>query len=259
MDNNQKLIYYKYLLDTGRIDEITYRDEVNKLKNPRIKRALNTTLETKLTVIVLVVFAVFMAWNIRKSSIKKAFENIDDFYNIPSPVQQSASGQVIKTIDDTDVEITFKYSYVLAGRVVDVQPYLPTKIQNKLSPIDIGVTWGFLARDEYHNTVEWSSAGTRFLTFRTNNTELTSNMNRVTQHLSNNHLIPATDELERQIKSIKEGDYIKLDGYLVDVYHTVGTNGYFKWNSSISRSDGGDGACEVIYVTNLSWLETANQ
>lgn len=258
MDNNQKLIFYKYLLDSGRIDEITYRDEVNKLKNPRIKRVQNTTLETKLTVIVLVVFAIVMIWNIRNSSMKKAFEDIDDFYNIPAPIQQSASGQVIKTVDDTDVEITFKHSYILAGRVVDVQPYLPTKVQNKLSPIDIGVTWGFLARDEYHNTVNWSSVGNRFLTFKTNNPELTSNMNRVTQHLSNNHLIPATDDLEKQIKSIKEGDFIKIEGYLVNVYYDVGTNGYFTWNSSTSRSDNGDGACEVIYVTNLSWLQTAN-
>ena len=223
MDNNQKLIYYKYLLDTGRIDEITYRDEVNKLKNPRIKRIQNTTLETKLTVIVLLVFIIVMVWNIRNNSMKKTFENIDDFYNIPAPVQQSASGKVIKTIDNTDIEITFKYSYILAGRVVDVQPYLPTKVQNKLSPIDIGVTWGFLARDEYHDTIKWSSAGTRFLNFRTQNPELTRNMNRVSQHLSNNHLIPATDEIEKQIKSIKEGDFIKIEGYLVNVYHDIGT------------------------------------
>lgn len=258
MDDNQKLIYYKYLLDTGRIDEITYRDEVNKLKNPRIKRVSNLALETKLTIIVIVVFAIVMFWNIKNDSAKRAFENIDDFFNIPSPIQQSASGQVIKIIDDTDVEITFKYSYILAGRVVDVQPYIPVKIQNKLSPIDIGVTWGFLARDEYHNTVEWSSAGTRFLTFKTSNPELTSDMTRVTQHLSNNHLIPADDEIEKQIKSIKENDFIKVEGYLVNVYHDVGTNGYFTWNSSTSRSDNGDGACEIIYVTKLSWLQTAN-
>ena len=257
MDNNQKLIYYKYLLDTGKIDEITYRDEVNKLKNPRIKRVANATLEVKLITIIITFFVIFMFWNIKKDSMRRAIENIDDFFNIPAPIQQSASGQVIKTIDNTEVEITFKNSYILAGRVVDVQPYFPTKVQNKLSPIDIGVTWGFLARDENHNTVKWSSAGNRFLTFKTSNPKLMNDMTRVTQHLSNNHLIPADDEIEKQIKALKVDDYIKIEGYLVNVYYTVGTNGYFTWNSSTSRSDKGDGACEIIYVTKLSWLETA--
>ncbi len=31
--------------------------------------------------------------------------------------------------------------------------------------------------------------------------------------------------------------------------------GSARWNSSTSRTDTGDGACEIIYVTDVKWLK----
>jgi hypothetical protein len=38
-----------------------------------------------------------------------------------------------------------------------------------------------------------------------------------------------------------------MEGYLVNINGMVG-NGTVRWNSSLTRNDTGDGACEVFYV-----------
>ena len=43
-------------------------------------------------------------------------------------------------------------------------------------------------------------------------------------------------------------DYLELKGYLVDVDHDSG----WMWRTSMSRTDSGDGACEIVYVESLS-------
>ena len=72
---------------------------------------------------------------------------------------------------------------------------------------------------------------------------------------SNNHLIPANDVIKREIKKIKRGDYVEIKGYLVDINGSNSGDGSFYWNSSKSREDTGDGSCEVIYVTDIEWLD----
>jgi hypothetical protein len=58
------------------------------------------------------------------------------------------------------------------------------------------------------------------------------------------HLIPADDEIDDLIKSVRPGNIIMLKGYLVAVTSEDG----WRWKSSLSRKDSGAGACEVIWV-----------
>ena len=57
------------------------------------------------------------------------------------------------------------------------------------------------------------------------------------------------------LRNVKEGDYIKIEGYLVYLYYS-NEDGRGEWTSSLTRTDRGDGACEVIYVKNITWLKT---
>ena len=106
--------------------------------------------------------------------------------------------------------------------------------------------------------MNWSSAGNRYLSwYSSDGLWISENggTDKISEYFSNNHLIPSDKKIENQIKSIKENDFVKIDGYLVNVYCKKSNGSYFYWNSSTSRSDSGNGACEVIYVTNISWLE----
>ncbi|MBP3205774.1 MAG: hypothetical protein J6M66_10185 [Lachnospiraceae bacterium] len=77
----------------------------------------------------------------------------------------------------------------------------------------------------------------------------------VTEHSSNNHLIPADDTVKKQIKRIKVGDHVRLKGYLVNLDGGKADGSTFYWHSSTTRSDSGAHSCEVIYVTGVEWMD----
>ena len=60
-------------------------------------------------------------------------------------------------------------------------------------------------------------------------------------------MIPKNDRIATQLMRLRVGDYVELAGYLVQAHFETGT-----WTSSLTRSDTGDGACEILYVTRVS-------
>jgi hypothetical protein len=69
-------------------------------------------------------------------------------------------------------------------------------------------------------------------------------------HSANMHMILACDDIERRLKSIRAGNLMHIAGYLVEVTNKDG----FRWTSSLTRSDTGGGACELVWVDSLdSW------
>lgn len=181
-----------------------------------------------------------------------------DLSNIPEPQQYNASGGVALEINGGTADITYVAEYVLSGRVVDVQLYGGSSVADKLSPKDIGVAWGFLASDESKEKVKWSSTGNRFLYWNIPDGswyQMNGGKKAITSHHSNNHLIPSNDEVAKLVKKIKEDDYVQVTGYLIKLYWTNDEGKYYRWNTSTSRTDTGDGACEIIYVTDVKWLK----
>jgi len=69
--------------------------------------------------------------------------------------------------------------------------------------------------------------------------------------MSNNHIIPANEQIRSKINSLNTGDQIQINGYLVESKGTYEGKNYY-WDSSLSRTDTSDGACEVFYVTNIT-------
>jgi hypothetical protein len=61
------------------------------------------------------------------------------------------------------------------------------------------------------------------------------------------HMIPANAFVRRQLLAARVGQVIHLRGQLV---RAEGRD-QWKWASSTSRQDSGDGACEVIWVESL--------
>jgi len=71
------------------------------------------------------------------------------------------------------------------------------------------------------------------------------------EHMANMHLIPATENIRKALRKGRKGSSINLKGYLVNVYRNSNMTGGSVWQSSMSRSDTGNGACEVMYVNSL--------
>jgi hypothetical protein len=118
--------------------------------------------------------------------------------------------------------------------------------ESNVSPLDFAVAWGEMSDqallDQFH-----FNHGSRHFYFRPRG-PMPLPMEEVNSHLANMHLIPATDDVAAQLNTVSAGQIVTMDGYLVQV---GGPDGFF-WKSSLSRTDKGDGACELMWVEQMS-------
>ncbi len=70
----------------------------------------------------------------------------------------------------------------------------------------------------------------------------------IVAHSTNLHLIPSTAAIATRCKSLRVGQLIHLSGLLVEATGP----GIERWRSSLSRTDRGNGACELVWVEELS-------
>jgi len=73
--------------------------------------------------------------------------------------------------------------------------------------------------------------------------------------LSNNHLLPADPLVADAVRKARKGDQVRFKGWLVS-YGQKGAP--YSRGSSTVRDDRGNGACEVVYLTEFEILREAN-
>jgi len=62
------------------------------------------------------------------------------------------------------------------------------------------------------------------------------------------HVVPADDGVRNSIEWTRTGRTVTLSGYLIEVEGP----GMTKWRSSLSRTDQGAGACELMWVRDFA-------
>lgn len=77
----------------------------------------------------------------------------------------------------------------------------------------------------------------------------------IISHSTNVHIIPATSAIASQCKSLRTGALVHLSGDLVEAT----APNFGTWRSSLSRTDTGNGACELMWVKELSILSPDNR
>ena len=70
----------------------------------------------------------------------------------------------------------------------------------------------------------------------------------VIEHSANTHVIPADSAVRRKLKHLRVGQVVHLTGFLVDAVRDDGAY----TNTSLTRSDTGPGACEVVLVEQVA-------
>ncbi len=137
--------------------------------------------------------------------------------------------------------------YEIAALVVGKESY-SRGWQGELAPVDLALIWGDLAKWEVRKHLTFKQRSRWY--FYRYGPGFPYDNNFISRRSANNHIIPATDNIRRALKSIKEEDRILIEGYLVRLKGQSDGREYW-WNSSTSRTDTGNGSCELIYAQKL--------
>lgn len=145
-------------------------------------------------------------------------------------------------------ELTPMASYSISGEVVSQENYR-SGVPGVISPCDIALVFGDLYTGGLYKEISWSQSG-RWYWWKYGASFPKQDDRYIARWSSNNHIIPANGTLWKAARSADEGDLVVLEGYLVTIDAKKGDESYF-WNSSLSRTDTGDGSCEVLYMTKM--------
>lgn len=151
---------------------------------------------------------------------------------------------IIKQIKNGKYTLFPQANYKFSGIVTSKEPYW-YGWAGKVAPIDLALAWGKLAEPEISRLIKYSQ-GNRWYYYEYKTGCPVDNLYIMT-HSANNHIIPADDNVLKAVKSIKRKEKVVLEGYLVNVKGKY-KGEEFWWNTSLSRTDTGDGACEIFYV-----------
>lgn len=116
-----------------------------------------------------------------------------------------------------------------------------------IAPYDVAVGWGPMSDSRVLERIDIDQR-MRFYAWRCSG-DLPVPRGEIVSHSCNMHLIPFSDSIAEQIARLRPGSLISLRGHLVEL--TDPKDGG-KWYSSLSRTDAGDGACEVMLVRSLT-------
>jgi hypothetical protein len=170
-----------------------------------------------------------------------------------TPVQEPAFET---SVNGVRYRIQPRFLYELTGLVVSLHDsdtwwdYAHKEWGDHINLVDLCIVWGDnVRRDVYraarfHNTqweCWWSLSGRRAREF-------------APSAMSNNHLITDDARLGRALREVRVGDQVRLRGFLADyTTHKDGQTAGPRVSSSV-RTDSGPGACEIIYLGDISLI-----
>ncbi len=148
-----------------------------------------------------------------------------------------------------------QYEYDLHGMIVSYRHHdgdsrMHLRANDHLNMLDVCVIWGDNTNNSRLNKINfWNGIFT--CNVKTRDQEAWDSFDMY--QLSNNHLISDDQFVRDQVKKIRIGDQIRVQGYLASYgSEKGGTRG-----TSTTRLDTGDGACETIYVEQFEIIEPA--
>jgi len=164
---------------------------------------------------------------------------------------------IIVNIDDWTYGAQPMVAYTLRGEVLYNDPinYWDVDVAGVFSPTDLTIGWGYTIEPRIKQYLEIGH-GDRFAIWRIRDNappEVRNAMPYFITHLSNNHLIPADENIRYALLEAEVGDLVVLEGYLVYAYGKNNRTGTYcaRWESSLVRNDHGDRGCEIMYVTSM--------
>lgn len=118
-----------------------------------------------------------------------------------------------------------------------------------MSPVDFALGWGRMSDSAVIDQLSISQYG-RFYYYAWRG-QPPIPASEIVRSSANMHLVPSTDAVKRTLFRARAGQVVALSGKLVQI---DGPGGW-KWKSSLTRSDSGAGACELVWVEDVELLD----
>jgi hypothetical protein len=155
------------------------------------------------------------------------------------PYQDSVEPAVSRSIEN--YTITDLATFRIKAKVLSRKDYVIGR-EADLSPVDLALGWGNMSDESVLSNIEISQSG-RFYRWQVESFPIPRR--EIETHSANMHLIPANEAVKDEIEKVREGEIIEISGSLVEV---LSGNDGWRWTSSMTRTDTGSGACELILV-----------
>lgn len=139
--------------------------------------------------------------------------------------------------------------YQITGRVLVATAY--DDWQAHFVPIDVALGWGNLGDPAIDGWVQWQQSE-RWYYYRYQNLPWgePNPAHYIRDHSANIHVIPATAEVETELRQLRRNDRVLMEGFLVDV-EAIKDGQSLTFRTSLSRNDSDANSCEIFYVQRL--------
>jgi hypothetical protein len=131
--------------------------------------------------------------------------------------------------------------YKIQGHLIAVDESYRT-MPGDPSPIDFALGWQRMSDSAVLDQLEFRQAY-RFIHYHYSSAPPIPPA-EITQSFAHMHLIPKNAAIDAELQSFRIGALIELRGYLVEVQAASMP----PWRSSMTRTDHGNGACEIMWV-----------
>lgn len=176
-------------------------------------------------------------------------ENFTTIYTSHNPEQSPLFDHSIISVNlkGLDAALESIAQYKISAVILSKKRYA-SDWTSIISPLDLALGWGDVAKPENLEHIEVRQT-MRWYRYKFDN-ECAITQNYISTHSSNHHIIPANDNIRKAVLFAKKDDLIVLEGYLVNVSGKY-KDGNVVWRSSKTRTDTGNGSCEIMYVTSV--------
>lgn len=142
-----------------------------------------------------------------------------------------------------DVSLRTRAHIALTARVLSREDYR-WDAGASLAPMDLALGWGRMSDSAVLARMEIGQSA-RFYYWHVDSFPIPRR--EIERSSANMHLIPADAGVRQAMDRVRRGELVHIEGFLVDASRPDG----WRWRSSLTRDDTGDGACELVYVEAL--------